>query len=160
MPKFLPPAATVALLLAAGPALAAPAAWTVDTTGGTSASVPNASGRLVLIVGCAGTNLALGLSGSGVDIDTKGSFAVTIDKAEFTLSPGKARNAMLLNNRTDGAAGIDDKLTAALRTGHTVTLSGTGFGSADPKDLSFPLAGSGAALKTVAAACTAPAVTQ
>jgi hypothetical protein len=149
-------AATVGLALAmAAPAVAADNVWVVDKVGSTSASVLGPAGNMSLIVGCAAPNLVLALSGSGVDVDPKGDVSVAIGKASFPLAFGRARTALLLNNRTDGAAGITDELYAALRTGKSAQLSGTAFAAAPVESLSFSLEGSGAALATVRADCAA-----
>jgi hypothetical protein len=145
-------AAIVALF--AGPAVAA-SAWTIDKTGGVSASVANASGNMVLTLGCATPNLALTLSGHGVDVDLKGTFSLGIDGKDFPLTLGKARNALLLTNMGK-TLGIDPMLTDALKTGKTAVLSGTAFAKVAPADTSFALKGSGAAVKAVAASCGAP----
>lgn len=148
--------ATVLLALAmAGPALAADNAWVVDTTGATSASVINAPGNMTLIVGCVAPNVALALSGSGVEVDPKGDVAIKIGAKSFPLTFGRARSSVLLSNRTDSAAGITDDLFAALRTGKTAVLSGTAFSAAPAESLSFSLSGSGDALKSVKDACGA-----
>lgn len=151
---------TAAVLLAisiASPALAADSVWVVDQVGAISASVVNSAGNITLIVGCAPPNVALALSGSGVDVDPKGDVGIKVGAKSFPLAFGRARSSLLLNNRTDGAAGITDELYAALRAGKSAELTGTAFAAAPAESLSFSLIGSGNALKTVKDACGAAA---
>jgi invasion protein IalB len=151
-------AKSVVLFLAiamATPAVAADGVWVVDQVGAVSASVVNSAGNMSLIVGCAAPNVALALSGSGVEVDPAGDVGIKIGAKAYPLTFGKAKSSVLLNDRTDGAAGITDELYAALRTGKSAQLTGTAFAAAPAESLSFPLTGSGDALKTVRDSCGA-----
>jgi hypothetical protein len=131
--------------------------WVIDTTGGTSASIGNASGTMTLTLGCIAPDLGMTVSWTAAKLDSKGSFTATVGKANFTMHPGKARNALLLSDLPGKAVGLDKPFLDALRTGEALVLGGSAFANVPPADLTFPLAGSGKALKTVAAGCKAPA---
>jgi hypothetical protein len=158
MGRITKAAAVLVAFAVASPAFAADSVWVVDKVGATSASVINSAGNMSLIVGCASPNVALALSGSGVDIDPKGDMAIKVGNKSYALKMGRAKSSLLLSDRTDGAIGITDELFAALRTGKSAQLSGTAFAAAPADALSFPLKGSGDALKAVKDDCAAAPV--